>query len=219
MELNLGQWIAIGICAILIIGYVRGYITNRQRAKQISLWLLEGLKPWGQVTGGRKLPRMVTGGRLEVQQAQAPLRQVEAVFLLAPRENLLFWILYRLQGKRDELLVWITFQSKPEQAVEVARKGDKLFENRLKAADKPSLSIMSAPPPLQIASEEKEGAILAGKVQSFVQRFPSLILRLALRANKPHLFVRTDLRIVQSIPADEFFTALSELRKDSVTRV
>jgi hypothetical protein len=154
---------------------------------------------------------MATGGRLEVQQAAAPFRQVEAVFLLAPRENLLFWIFYRLQGKRDELLLWVTFQSKPGQAVEVARNGDQQFEKRLKAADKPSLSLLEAPPGLQMACEEKEGAALAGKVQSFVQRYQAVMLRLALRPNKPHLFVRVDPRLTQSGSAVEFFTAVSDL--------
>lgn len=212
MELNLGQWVVIGICALLILSYIRGYFFNRQQAEKVTAWLLDGLKTWGQVTSGEKIPGMATGGRLEIQQALPPFRRVEVVFLLAPRENPLFWIFYRLQGKRDELLVWVTFQSKPEQIVEVARNGDKQFTNRLKAADKPSLSILEAPPGLQIASEDKKGALLAGKVQSFVQQYSSSILRLAMRTNKPHLFLRADLRTVRSRPAAEFFSALSELR-------
>lgn len=216
MELNLGQWIVIGICALLILGYIRGYFYNRRRAAHISAWLLEGMEPWGPVTRGGKLPGMVTGGRLEVQQAAAPLRRVEAVFLLAPRENPLFWIFYRLQGKRDELIVWVTFHHKPEQAVEIARQGDRQFVSRLKAADKPSLSLVEAPPGLQMAIEEKKDAatsLAAGKVQPFVQRYSLSILRLALRANKPHLFLKIDLKAIRSIPAVEFFTALSELGK------
>ena len=158
---------------------------------------------------------MATGGRLEIQQAAAPFRNVEVVFLLAPRENPLFWIFYRLQGKRDELIVWITFLSKPEQTVEVARTGDRQFASRLKATDKPVLSVADAPPGFNIAREEKEGSTLTDKVQSFVQRYSSPTLRLALRPNKPHLFLRADLRAVQSAPATEFFAALSELCKST----
>ena len=211
MELNLGQWVVIGICALLIGIYIRGYFYNRQRAVQISAWLVEGLKPWGEVSAGEKLPNMATGGRMEVRHPAAPFKAVEAVFLLAPRENLLFWIFYRIQGKHDELLLWITFQSRPEQAVEVARLGDGQFASRLKA-DKPPLSIVEAPPGLQMACEEKAGAALADKVQAFVQRHQAVLMRLALRANKPHLFVRLDPRVIHSIPAEEFFTALSALR-------
>jgi len=211
MQLNFGQWVVIGFCAILIIGYIRGYYYNRQRAGKILAWLQEGLRTWGQVTSGEKLPGMATGGRLEIKQAVAPFRRVEAVFLLAPRENLLFWIFHRLQGKRDELLLWITLQSKPEQAVEVARHGDRQFENRLKAKDKPPLSILEGLHELKIASEEKQGAMLAGKVQAFLQKYHSIILRLALRSDKPHLFLRVDLRVIRSGSAVDFFAALSDL--------
>ena len=214
IELNLGQWIVIGICAVLILAYLRGYFYNRQQASRISAWLQEGMKAWGRVTSGEgKLPGLASGGRLEVQQAAPPLHSIEAITLLAPRENPLFWIFYRLQGKRDELIVWITFQSKPDQIVEVARSGDQHFQKRLTATDKPTLARMEAPPGFQMAREEKEGATLAGKVLSFVQRYPSPVRRLVVRPNKPHLFLRADLHAVQSYPAGVFFKELSELRK------
>jgi hypothetical protein len=211
MKLNLGQWVVIGICAILILGYVRGYYYNRQRAGQILAWLQEGLKTFGVVSAGEKLPGMATGGRLEVKRAAPPIRRVEAVYLLAPRENLLFWLFHLIQGRRDELIVWVTYLSKPEQEVEVARRGDRQFENRLKAADKKPLSVAVGPRGLSIASEGKKDGALAGKVQSFLERYGSTVYRLTLRDNKPHLFLRVNLRVMQSAPAAEFFSTLRDL--------
>ncbi len=214
IQLNLGQSIVIGICAALILAYIRGYFYNRQQAQKISAWLQKGMQPWGHVNSGAgKLPGMASGGRLEVQEAAAPLKNMEAIFLLAPRENPLFWIFYAFQGKRDELIVWITFKTKPEQAVEVARTGDPQFDKRLKAADKPALKLVEAPPGFQVGCEEKEDAILADKVLAFVQRYPRPLRRLVLRDNKPHLFLRANLQGVQAIEAEEFFKGLSELRK------
>jgi hypothetical protein len=166
MELNLGQWVVIGICAFLILGYIRGFYYNRQRAGQIFAWLKAGLETLGPVSVGDKLPGMASGGRLEVKRAAAPLKRVEAVYLLAPRENLLFWLFHILQGKRDELILWVTYQSKPDQDVEVARLGDRQFESRLKASDKKPLTVSNGPRGLQIASEQKKGSMLKGKVQS-----------------------------------------------------
>jgi hypothetical protein len=211
MKLNLGQWVVIGICAILILGYIRGYYYNRQRAGQILAWLQEGLKTFGVVSAGEKLPGMATGGRLEVKHAAPPVKRVEAVYLLAPRENLLFWLFHLIQGRRDVLIVWVTYQSKPEQEVEVARRGDRQFESRLKAADKKPLNVADGPRGLLIASEEKKDGTLAGKVQSFLERYGSIVYRLALRDNKPHLFLRANLRVMQSAPAAEFFSTLREL--------
>jgi hypothetical protein len=211
MELNLGQWVVIGICAFLILGYIRGFYYNRQHAGQIFAWLKAGLETLGPVSVGDKLPGMASGGRLEVKRAAAPIKRVEAVYLLAPRENLLFWLFHILQGKRDELILWVTYQSKPEQDVEVARPGDRQFENRLKASDKKPLTVSNGPRGLQIASEQKKGSMLAGKVQSLLEQYSSVVYRLALRDNKPHLFLRVNLRVMQLVSAPEFFAALRDL--------
>ena len=210
MDLNLGQWVVIVICAFLILGYIRGFYYNRQRAGQIFAWLKEGLETLGQVSAGDKLPGMASGGKLEVKRAAAPIKRVEAVYLLAPRENLLFWLFHLLQGKRDELILWITYQSKPEQDVEVARPGDRQFVSRLKDNDKKPLTVSDGPRGLQVASEKKEG-MLANKVQSLLEQYGSVVYRLALRDNKPHLFLRVNLRVMQIISAPEFFSALREL--------
>ncbi|NMC11323.1 MAG: hypothetical protein GYA34_00400 [Chloroflexi bacterium] len=50
MQLDLGQWIVIGICAILIAGYAYGYFTNRRLAQRVVAWLHNGLSRWGRVT-------------------------------------------------------------------------------------------------------------------------------------------------------------------------
>ncbi|MFZ0532803.1 MAG: hypothetical protein WAM09_06450 [Anaerolineales bacterium] len=211
MQLNLGQWVVIIIAAILILGYILGYYYNRQRAEQIFIWLKQGLSTLGEVSLGEKLPGMATGGRLEVNQAAAPLKRVEAVYMLAPRENLLFLIFHLLQGRGDELIVWINYQSKPEQCVEVARRGDQQFEKRLKDKEKPALSIVDVNRGLQIAVEEIPGALQAGKVQSFLQHYPSTVIRLALRPEKPNLFLRANLHHMQRVTTEELFTALKEL--------
>lgn len=213
MELNLGQWVVIGISAVLILAYIRGFYYNRQRAGQIMAWLEEGLKTFGPVSSGEKLPGMATGGRLEVKRAAPPLKRVEAVYMLAPRENLLFWLFYIFRGRQDELILWITYQSKPEQNLEAARPGDRQLESRLKDIDKVPLSVSSGPHNLLVASPEKQNGVLAGKAQSFLERYGKQVYRLALRAQKPHLFLRTNLRIMESAPAVQFFSDVRELAK------
>ena len=211
MQLNLGQWVVIGVCSVLILGYILGYFYNRQRAERIFKWLRDGLSSLGEVSLGAKLPGMATGGRLEVSQPAAPLKRVEVVYLLAPRENLIFMLFHTLQGRSDELIVWVNFQSKPEQSIEVARTGDRQFDKRLRDKDKPALYILDGSRGLQIAVEEMPGALLAGKVQSFINNHPSTVIRLALRPDKPHLFLRANLRSIQRTPAVELFTALKGL--------
>jgi hypothetical protein len=211
MQLNSGQWVVIIVCSVLILGYILGYFYNRQHAERIFTWLKKGLSTLGEVSLGEKLPGMATGGRLEVNQASAPLKRVEAMYLLAPRENLLFWVFHLIQGRSDELIVWVNYQTKPDQSVEVARKGDQQFAKRLNDKEKPALSMLDGIRGLQVAVEEKPGALIGGKVQSFINGHLSTVIRLAIRPEKPHLFLRLNLRLMQHTTAAELFTALKEL--------
>jgi hypothetical protein len=211
MHLNTGQWAVIIICAILIFGYILGYYSNRLRAEQIYRWLKTGLSSLGEVTLGDKLPGMATGGRLEVNQPDLPLKRVEAVYLLAPRENLLFLLFHLLQGRGDELIVWVNYQARPEQSIEVARQGDRQFAKRLVDKDKPALSMQEPIRKLQLAAEEKPGTLLLGKVKDFIGKYPSSIIRLAIRPEKPHLYLRINLRMMRANPSADLFTALKDL--------
>ena len=215
MQLNTGQWVVLIICGVLILGYILGYYYNRERARQIFRWLKQGLSTLGEVTQGDKLPGMATGGRLEVNQPAAPLKRVEAVYLLAPRENPLFLIFHLLQGRGDELVVWVNYQSKPEQSIEVARRGDRQFTKRLQDKEKPALSLVEGVRGLQVAVETKTGLSLAEKVQSFISRVPSSVIRLALRPDKPHLYLRTNLRVMQHLSAEDFFSLVKDLAGES----
>ena len=212
MKLDLGQWVTIGICAILILGYIRGYYKNRQKALQISEWLQKGLAEWGKVTPGERLPGLVTGGRLDVNSAAEPFQHIEAIFLLEPRENWLFWLFGRLLGKRDELILKITLRSQPEHEVEIGRRGDRDFSRRLTAAGR-KLEVVSGPHGLQIARRSKKNSRFDDKVETFIDKYQQSIVRLLLRHGQPHLFVRVHLPSLQTNPAQEFLLALQNLAK------
>jgi hypothetical protein len=212
MKLDLGQWITIGICAILILGYIRGYYKNRKKALQISEWLQNGLTEWGQVTPGERLPGLVTGGRLDVNQATEPFQRIEAIFLLEPRENLLFWLFGHLLGKRDELILKINLRSQPEHEVEMGRRGDRDFSRRLTTVGK-KLEVTSGPHGLQIARRSKKNSGLDDRFDTFVNQYGQAIVRFFLRRGQPHLFVRVYLPTLQTKPAGEFLSALQNLAK------
>ncbi len=211
MDLNTGTWVVIIIAGVLLLDYIVGFYYNRQQAEKIFAWLKPGLATLGEVTMGEKLPGMATGGRLEVNRAAAPLKTVETVYLLAPRENILFWIFSSLQGRGDELIVWVTYQAKPEQSVEVARKGNRQFAKRLKDPDKPALATLEDAGTLQVAAENKPGSGILSHIQAFLLRYPKSVVRLALRPDKPHLFLRINLRIMQVTSAADLFRELSQM--------
>ncbi len=211
MQFNTGQWVVIIIAGVLILSYILGYYYNRQRAERIFRWLKQGLSTLGEVSLGDKLPGMASGGRLEVNKPATPLRSVEAVYLLAPRENPLFLIFHLLQGRGDELIVWVNYQAKPEQSIEVARPRDRQFTKRLNEKDKPALTMLESVDGLQVAVETRPGAPSVPKVQALISHYPSSVIRLVLRPDKPHLYLRTNLRIMQRTSAADFFATLKDL--------
>ena len=185
MDLTLSQWLVIGICAVLVLGYILGYYYNRQQAVRILTWLQAGMEKWGAVSMGEKLPGMVTGGRLVIQKARAPFQRIEAVYLLAPRENLFFWLFNRLQGRGDELVLKINLSSAPKIGMEASRRGHSNFTFHGQGA------------------EEKWAAFLAQHVREFIH--------LAVRHEAPHLFVRAYLPALMADDAGAFLSLLSGL--------
>jgi hypothetical protein len=185
MELTLSQWLVIGICAILVLGYIFGYYYNRQQAGRIQTWLRSSLEKWGPVSLGDKLPGMVTGGRLTVKKAAEPFQQIEAIYLLAPRENLLFWLFHLLQGRGDELVLRIWLPKVPKAAMGAKRDWRSKYTYQGEGA------------------EEKLGAFLSQHRGEF--------FHLALRREAPHLFVRATLPTLMADNSGGFLASLVEL--------
>lgn len=185
MELALSQWLVIGVCAILVLGYIIGYYYNREQAGRIQTWLRSGLEKWGAVSTGEKLPGMVTGGRLMVLKGAEPFQRIEAVYLLAPRENPLFWLFHRLQGRGDELVLKINLPKAPKTGMEAKRHGSSNFTY--------------------------QGQDAEGKWAAFLARHKRAFFHLALRREAPHLFVRAYLPALMADGADAFLASLVEL--------
>lgn len=185
MELSLGQWLVIGICAVLILGYIAGYYYNRQKAGRIQVWLRSGLEKWGEVSVGGKMPGLITGGKLVVNKASAPFQRIEAIYLLAPRENLLFWLFHLLQGRGDELALRIFLPKAPKGGMEAKRnwRSNYIFHGQ--------------------GAEETWAA--------FLQKHNRIFSHVALRREAPHLFVRAYLPVLMTDSAGTFLTSLVEL--------
>lgn len=182
MNLDIGEWIVIGVCAILILGYIGGYYYNRRRAEQILAWLRPGLESLGKVGSGERLGSLVTGGRLIVLEPELPFQRFEAIYLLEPRENLLFWLFYRLQGRRDELVLKISLLKSPKVEIELKKRGRRGFT-----------------PQAENGNE---------RLEAFMEQYGRAIFHLALRHEEPHLFVRAYLPELLTKRAEAFFAAL-----------
>ena len=97
--MDAGQWLIIGVCIVLGLWFVAGSITNVRKVRTISKALQTAGPKYGTVSAYRRLGN--SGAQFIVEKAEAPFRQIEIVFLLEPRENLLLWLFERIRGRRE----------------------------------------------------------------------------------------------------------------------
>jgi len=211
MQLDTGQWIVIIICAILIAGYIGGYLYNRRMARQVVAWLHAGLEKWGQVTPGDPLSGLTTGGSANVISAREPFQRIEAIFILEPRENLLFWLFDRLRGRHDELILRISLRTAPgkDMLVEAGRRGDRNFIQAVGKDGKKSATILTSNG-LEIAFPEKKTAS-GERTRSFFEQYGAAVTRLSIQRHYPHVFLRARLKTLLTQPAQDFLSDVGEL--------
>lgn len=217
MSLNPGQWVVIALSAILILGYVRGYFINRHKAEEITLWLREGLSAWGTVTPGARLGGMATGARMKVENATPPFARIEAIFVLEPRENLLFWLGTRLQGRRDQVALLIDFRGRPRYVAEVGSPRDRDFRRTAAALKDPIMASGSDAIPLQIALPQKHRQGAAAAIRRFLEESHQAIFRLTVQNSRPNLVVRAYLPTLQRESAQNFLAAVARLQEGRET--
>lgn len=201
MQLDVGQWVVVILCSLLILGYIRGFYLNRRKAEQVTNWLKSGLQLWGQITPGAPLGALATGGRWMIYQPPAPFQRVEAIFLLEPQENLLFWLFYRLQGRRDELILKISLKKAPSSRVEIrhARRGISRRSGLI-----PPESIAAAG--FEITPPDANLPTLG--LQHFLSQYRTAIWQIIRQGEKPHIILRAWLPALLSYPPEEFFAAV-----------
>ncbi|MCJ7433077.1 MAG: hypothetical protein MUO77_06275 [Anaerolineales bacterium] len=210
MQLDTGQWVVIGVCAVLIVGYAGGSYYNRRLAEQVLAWLKSGLGQWGQVTSGERLGGLATGGHLSVNAASEPFQRIEAVFLLEPRENLIFWLFDCLRGRQDELILKIVLRAAPgkESLIEAGLHRDRDFQQAIEKEKSPIME--TAAHGLKIAHWGKKSRA-GDHARPFLEQYGQSVTRLSIRRQSPHLFLRASLKPLLKRPAEDFFSALRDL--------
>ncbi len=213
MDLNTGQWAVIGLSAVLIFGYIWGNANNQRRAEVISRWLHDGLSAWGAVTSGGRLGGMSSGGRLRVERAAPPFTRIDAVFLLEPRENLLFWLITRLQGRRDLLMFSIDFRSKPLYMAEAGAPDDRDFRRAVAAMSSPEKFAVGEDSGLQIVLPPGHRPDAVDILRTMLRRLSPGVRRVSVRYSRPHLILRGDLSDLQVHSVQDVLKAVAGLQQ------
>ena len=106
------------VVVIAIVGwFALGTHLNVRKGHRFLEWLQSGLPLVGEKTTLRWLGSSVV--HLQIENAREPFRRVEVLVVLEPRDVPPWWLLSRLRGRRDLLIVRTELRSVPKIQVEI----------------------------------------------------------------------------------------------------
>jgi len=106
------------VVVIAIVGwFALGTHLNVRKGHRFLEWLQDGLPLVGEKTTLRWLGSSVV--HLQIEKAREPFRRVEVLLVLEPRDVPPLWLLSRLRGRRDLLIVRTELRSVPSRQIEI----------------------------------------------------------------------------------------------------
>ena len=207
IDLDIGQWIVIGLSAFLFIWYVFANSANRKLGIATFRWLRTGLGEFGEISGAEWIGASNMGARLAVKKAIKPFRQVEAHYLLEPREFLPYWLASLLRGKRDEVLVRITLRTAPQGNMEIQRITHRGVKN-----DPDTNRI---PPDFQIVHLDLVDTGLIKRIEAFLLEYSQCVEKITLRRKAPHLEIQARIKPLIRVSAESYCQAVRTWFEDS----
>jgi hypothetical protein len=106
------------VVVIAIVGwFALGTHVNVRKGHGFLEWLQDGLPLIGEKTTLRWLGSSVV--HLQIEKAREPFRRVEVLIVLEPRDVPPLWLLSRLRGRRDLLIVRTELRSVPKLQIEI----------------------------------------------------------------------------------------------------
>jgi len=202
---QLATQIVIGLSIILVLWYPLGRQMNRRRGLQALRWLREGI---GTYEGQASVNWMgASGFRVDIQGALGPFKRVGMMVLLESREILLLWIVNRLRGKRDILIIKGDLRLKPKTDLELTRRGWRAGR-AMKALEKEGWTVDSLNG-MFIAL--KRDAEIASSLTSALSKEVPRVVRLSLRKRSPHLVADFHLSGLEGMTAEGLFHFLERV--------
>lgn len=177
--------IVLGLGAILIVWFVAGNERMRRRGRSLAIWSKRALDP----LGGRQAIQWITlhSFRLEVDGLKPPFTSGTMTGLVESWDVPFTWLINRLNGRRDMVLVQLAMRQQPIWGVELFRPRSVLAGDARHLATQegwqtePFEEFLLASP--VGASSQK----LAGELLAALGPRRSDLLRLAVRRRGLHL--------------------------------
>ena len=180
------------LAVLLVGGYAVGGVLNARRMQALAVGLREALSGPGGPAKVRRLGRSVV--RVEAERPVRGAGRVIATVLLAPREALLVWVLWALQGRGDLLDIKAELDGPPVGAGLLADPRHRTGRAALRAAMAAGGTRGDAGAGgLAVAAYDAEGMTAMSQLAAVAAGVGDVVL-LELRGAQPRLTLLVSLR-------------------------
>ena len=176
----------IGLCAFLALWYGGGYLYNRRRGQRLYRWLEAGLDVLGGEREAGWLGSPASGARVNVVHAAPPFRRLEITLLLENREALPLWLLGRLRGKRDWLIIKATLRSPRRSEVEVVPAKGQMGQALRREQEQP-WTWQAGPYGLATAYQGSGAQLQMAGLEPWLETYGAHLHRFSWRKADPHI--------------------------------
>ncbi len=182
-----GTDLAIALAAFLLGWYVLGGLLNRRRYILLARQVRDSIQAFGGTASIRQIGR--NAFRIEVEKLSDPFEKLSISALLEPRETFFLWLVGRVGGRRDWLLIRATLRGSVGPQFEVYRprvRGSSDVSRELRSLGWEGKPMVGRPGML-CAAPGAAGRGLADRVMSELGRLD--LWRVGLRPAAPQLTI------------------------------
>jgi len=187
-SLNLGQWVVIGLSAVMGIWFLAGIVINRRVGREACVLVASGFE--GYSSGAPSWLDLATVG-MAIKPARhgLPVERMEAVVSLERRENLPLWLFQRAAGKRDALALRVIMAKKPDFEAHLLHAREYASINALTHEREPALQRRDTVDGFSLFVGGEPPAPALKVFEDLCARFKDSIVRLSLRPDNPNLLL------------------------------
>lgn len=211
-----GTVAVIGLCVVLALWYGGGYLYNRLRGQRLFCWLETGLDVLGGERKASWLGSPSNGAYINVIHAAPPFRRLEIVLLLENREILPLWLLERLRGRRDRLIIKATLRSPGHGEVEIVPAQGRVARMLRREQEQP-WSWREGPYQLLIAYRGSGTLRQLAGLAPWLEAYGTSLRRFSWRKADPHVQLEMRMAGLLTTSCEAFLTALQVAVKEAVS--
>jgi hypothetical protein len=210
-----GTVAVIGLSALLALWYGGGHLYNRRRGRRLFHWLEKGLDVLGGETEAGWIGSPTSGARINVRHAAPPFRRLEITLLLENREILPWWLVQRLRGNRDWLIIKATLRSPRRGEVEVVPAVGQIAQDLLREEEHRWMW-KRGPHRLTVAYQGPGAQQQVAALESWLETYGAYLHRLSWRKTDPHIQLQVQAAELLLMPCETFLTDLQVTLKQAL---